>query len=130
MIDYMGLIQSEPESKWDKRLEQYEIITRGYEETRRILKHIDVSAVCINQYNDKGIDAAYAGKPIRSGHVQGGHIVQRHTDYDISMTFTEEQKLAQVRSLSTSKTRGTAGFSNVLLSTDLSVSIFRQELTT
>lgn len=129
VIDYMGLIESRPESKWDKHLDQYEVITKGYEITRRLLKKIDISAVCINQYNDKGIDAAYSGKPIRSGHVQGGHIVQRHTDYDISITFTEEQKLAQVRSMSTSKTRGTSGFSNVLFSTDLSVSIFRQELT-
>lgn len=127
-IDYMGLCKSKPASKWDKSLDQYEIITKGYEAARDILMAADVSGVCINQYNDKGIEAAYAGKPIRSGHVQGGHIVQRHTDYDISITYTEEQKLANVRMLSTSKTRGTPGFDNVMASVDLSVSIFRQEL--
>lgn len=127
-IDYMGLCESHPEGKWDKRKEQFEIITDAYTITRKILKNFDIAAVCINQYNDKGIDAAYAGKPIRSGHVQGGHIVQRHTDYDLSMTFTEEQELANVRILSVSKRRGTKGFKNVLLSVDLSVSIFRQEL--
>lgn len=128
MIDYMGLLESVPETKWDKRKEQYEIITDGYEIVRKILKKYDIAALCINQYNDKGIDAAYSGKPIRSGHVQGGHIVQRHTDYDMSMTYTEEQKLANVRMLSTSKVRGCAGFSNVMFSIDLAVSIFRQEL--
>lgn len=130
VIDYMGLCRSVPEDKYGKRMEQYEIITEAYEITRRILKAFDVSALCINQYNDKGIDAAYAGKPIRSGYVQGGHIVQRHTDYDLSMTFTEEQELANVRMLSVSKRRGTAGFKNVMFSTDLSVSIFKQELST
>lgn len=127
-IDYMGLAESQPESKWDRQKDGYEIITDAYIITRKILKTADIAAVCINQYNDKGIEAAYAGKPIRSGHVQGGHIVQRHTDYDLSMTFTEEQELAKVRMLSVSKRRGTAGFKNVMFSTDLSVSIFRQEL--
>lgn len=128
VIDYMGLLKSKPESKWDKRLDKYEIITEGYEAVRDVLKTVDVAAVCINQYNDKGIDTALAGRPIQSGHVQGGHIVQRHTDYDISITYTEEQKLANVRMFQTSKTRGTRGFANVLVSVDLSVSIFRQEL--
>lgn len=126
IVDYAGLAESKPESRYGKRLEQFEIITEVYKTVRKILLTVDVSAVIINQYNDKGIDAAYAGKKIRSGHVQGGHIVQRHTDYDLSMTFTEEQELANVRCLSVSKRRGTAGFTNVLLQTDLSVSIFRQ----
>lgn len=128
MIDYMGLCQSQPVGKYARRMEQFEIITEAYVITRYLLKNHDISSLCINQYNDKGIDAAYAGKPIRSGHVQGGHIVQRHTDYDLSMTFTEEQELAKVRMLSVSKRRGSAGFNNVLFSTDLSVSIFKQEL--
>lgn len=130
VVDYAGIAESEPESKWDKKLDNYEIITQVYIITRKILKTVDISSVILNQYNDKGVDAAYAGKPIRSGYVQGGHIVQRHTDYDLSMTFTEEQELAKVRMLSVSKRRGSAGFSNVMFSTDLSVSIFRQELRT
>jgi hypothetical protein len=128
VIDYMGLCSSVPSDKWARRREQYEIITDAYEITRKIVKRLNVAALCINQYNDKGIEAAYAGKAIRSGYVQGGHIVQRHTDYDMHMTFTEEQELAGVRTLSTAGVRGAKGFRNVLLSTDLSVSIFRQEL--
>ena len=128
MIDYMGLAKSVPESKWDKALDQYEIITRAYEIVRDILKSFDMSALCINQFNDKGIDAVYAGRPVRSGYTQGGHIVQRHTDYDMYLTFTEEQRLAGVRGFSCPKARGAKGFENILLSVDLSVSIFRQEL--
>lgn len=128
VVDYMGLAESEPQSRWDARKEQYKIITDAYEITRKLVKKLNVAALCVNQYNDKGIDAAYAGKAIRSGYIQGGHIVIRHTDYDLHLTFTEEQELAQVRSFTAGYVRGAAGFKDVLLSTDLSVSIFRQEL--
>ena len=87
-----------------------------------------MAAVCINQYNDEGINAAYAGKTIRPGHVQGGHIANRHTDYDLSMTYTEEQKLANLRTLANTKPRGSGGFKPVQLKTDLSISMFRQEV--
>lgn len=128
VFDYMGLAKSEPLSKWDKHKEDYQIIADAYKEAGDLKEILNVAMLCVNQYNDKGIDAAYAGKEIRPGMVQGGHIVQRHTDYDINMTYTEEQKLAGVRSLSAGMVRGAEGFNNVLLSLDLSVSIFRQEL--
>ena len=114
-IDYMGLIKSVPQSVYDKVKEQYQIITEAYEIVREILKEFNIHAVCINQYNDKGIDAAEAGKPIRSGMTQGGHIVFRHTDYDLNLTCTNEQKLANVRMLSTGKTRGGPGFNLSLI---------------
>lgn len=128
VIDYMGLIESSPADKFSKRLEQYQIITDAYVIMRKIVRTMNVGAVCINQYNDQGIDAAYAGKPIKAGYIQGGHIVHRHTDYNLDITYTEEQKLAGVRGLAQSKSRGAAGFRGVLLQTDLSVSIFRQEM--
>jgi hypothetical protein len=126
-IDYMGLIKSKPEDRRSK-LVGYEIITEGYIVTRDLLKKNDIAAVCINQYNDEGIAAASAGKPIRSGHVQGGHIVNRHTDYDLSITYTEEQKLANLRTLLNTKPRGSGGFKPVQLRTDLSISMFKQEV--
>lgn len=126
-IDYMGLCKSEPTSRYEMKKDRAEIITDAYITTKDILKVADVAALCINQYSAEGIKAALAGKPIQPDHIQGGQIVQRHTDYDINLTFTEEQKLAGVCMAATGKTRGTAGFSNVLLSKDLAVSIFRQE---
>jgi len=125
-IDYMGLLTFKSPDKF-AHMDGYEIITEGYKIARKLVLKHDIVAVCINQYNDKGVEAAYAGKPIRSGYVQGGHIVQRHTDYDLSMTFTEEQKLARVRMLSVSKGRGSKGFSNIMLRVDLSVSLFIQK---
>lgn len=128
VIDYMGLIKSKPVNKYDRRLEAYQIITDAYVAVRDVIRVTPMAAVCINQYNDEGIKAALAGKMIGPGHIQGGHIVHRHTDYDLSITYTEEQKLAQVRNLQNSKTRGTGGFNPALLRVDLSVSIFRQEV--
>lgn len=127
VIDYMGLCESKPsDSRWAKRKEQFEIITDAYVATRHIVRSCNIAALCLNQFNDKGIEAAYAAKTIRPGFVQGGHIVQRHTDYDLSMTFTEEQKQANVRELSVTKTRSTEGFSNVAFRVDLSCGIFTQ----
>lgn len=128
MIDYMGLAKSVPTTKWDRRLEEFERIGEAYKITKECAKKLDFAALCINQYNDKGIEAAYAGKRMRSGYVQGGHIVTRHTDYDMHLTYTEEQELANVRSFEAPAVRGGAGFKGVLLSADLSVSIFRQQV--
>ena len=126
-IDYMGFIKSVPRNKFDKSKSQWEIITDAYDIVRDILMNFNVHACCINQYNDDGIAAAEAGKPIRSGMTQGGHIVFRHTDYDINITFTNEQKLAKVRMVGVGKTRGTPGFNNVLFKVDMAVSLFRQQ---
>lgn len=127
-IDYMGLIESRPTGQYKQRLQGYEIITESYKLVRKLVKRYDMAAVCINQFNEQGIDAAYAGKTIKSGYVQGGHIVNRHTDYDLSLTYTEEQKLAGMRTLSNTKTRGTEGFKPVQLRVELSVSQFLQEV--
>lgn len=127
-IDYMGLIESHPLDRRQPKLQGYEVISEGYKVVRRIVKKLKAAALCVNQFNEQGIDAAYAGKTIKSGYVQGGHISNRHTDYDLSLTYTEEQKLANMRTLANTKTRGTEGFRPVQIRTDLSVSLFRQEV--
>ena len=48
------------------------------------------------------------------------------SDYDIAMGMTEEQKIANMRTLSTVKVRAAKGFSMIPYIVDLSVSIFRQ----
>ena len=127
-IDYLGFSKSKPTTKWDARKQKYEIITDAYDISVDLKKALHIGFLCLNQYTDEGITAALAGKKIRSGHVQGGQVVERHSDYDMTMTMTEEQELANVRSLSIAKKRGSKGFNNVTISVDLSVSIFRQEV--
>lgn len=126
VIDYLGLLKSKPISKFDRQLVGYEIIGDGIKTIKDIAKIADIGAVCICQYNDEGVKASEAGKTIIPGMVQGGHVIQRHSDYDIAMAMTIEQKLANIRTLSVIKQRSAAGFMNVPLQVDLAVSIFRQ----
>ena len=126
VIDYAGLAKSEPQKKFAKRLEEFEVIGELYKNAKKIAKVADIGVFIINQFNEKGGQASYMGKRILAGHVQGGQIIQRHADYDLALCMTEEQELARMRSLSTVKKRAAVGFQNKLLSVDLSVSMFRQ----
>lgn len=127
VIDYVGYITSMPQTKFDRRLEKPTIIEMAYEVIRKITHDFHVPAVMINQFNDAGIDAAMAGRFIKPGMVQGGHSPGRYTDYDLNLTYTPEQKLANERTLSTAtKTRGSKGFPDQKLNVDLSISAFRQ----
>lgn len=124
-IDYAGLAKHTPGPR-EYPKKQYEIITDVYEISKYLARDMDVGVLILNQYNDDGIARALAGNSIRPGDIQGGHIAHRHSDFFIDMTYTDEQKAADLRMLSSSKGRSAAGFSNVPLLVDLSVSIFKQ----
>lgn len=126
VIDYMGLIRSVPRDSRARSLEKYQIIEKAYEIVRGILMDCAIHALCINQYNEEGIKAAENGKPIRAGMTEGGHCVFRYTDYDLNLTYTNEQKISSVRMLETGKTRGTPGFDKTMFKVDLAVSLFQQ----
>ena len=126
VIDYAGLTKTVPQSQYDKPLIEYECIQEIYKGAKEIAKKADIGVLILNQFNEEGIKAAYAGKKIMPGHVQGGQIVQRHADYDIVMCMTEQQEIAGLRTLSNVKRRAATGFSNVPLATELSVSHFEQ----
>lgn len=126
IIDYAGLAASSPVDMYAHRLSGYEIIQELYKTVKDILKTADIGGLIINQFNEKGIDAALMGKQIVPGYVQGGQIVERHADYEFAMTATEEQILANTLMMSTVKVRAAKGFRNVPFNRDLSVSIFRQ----
>lgn len=126
VVDYMGLIESHPTDKYAKAIDGYEIITQGYKLIKKIVRRYNLAAVCINQFNDKGIEAARLGKEIQSGMIQGGHITHRHTDYDLALTYTDIDN-NNLRYLTCTKSRGTEKFSNKLLRADLSVGVFKEE---
>lgn len=128
IVDYAGFAKSKPTSKWEARKQGYEIITDVYNISVSSKKTLGLGFLILNQFNDDGVTAALAGKKIRSGHIQGGQVVERHSDYDMVMTMTEEQEMVNARTFAMAKKRGTAGFSNALIYVDLSVSIFRQEV--
>lgn len=126
VIDYAGLATSKPIDKYAKHLDGYEIIRELYKGAKDIAKVADIGVVIVNQFTKEGNQAAAAGKRIMPGHVEGGQIVERHADYDYVMCMTEEQELANRCTFSTVKKRAAAGFQNVPVMTDRSVSIFKQ----
>ena len=126
VIDYAGLAKSKPTGRYARYLEEYEIITEVYKQSKEISKIADIAVFIVNQFNEKGIQAAYAGKTILPGYIQGGQIATRHADYDLVMCMTEEQELAGMATLSTLKKRAAKGFKNTPIVRDLAVSIFRQ----
>lgn len=123
--DYLGLIRSNPSDKYSRK-NRADIIDEALVNAKLIAKDGDVASVCVNQYNDEGNKAAYAGKPITVGMIQGGQSIQRHSDYDVAITFTEEQRVAQMRMISTTKVRSAVGFNNVPLGIDLACSRWTQ----
>lgn len=125
-VDYTGLIKSIPTGKYDRKLISADIIDQALIIGKEVAKEADICSVFLNQYNEKGNDAAFSGKPITVGMIHGGQSIQRHSDYDLAMTYTEEQEIAKMRMLSTTKVRSARGFKNVPLSVDLSISRFTQ----
>ena len=126
IIDYAGLARSKPVGKYQQALQGYNIIQELYKTVKEIIKTADIGCLIINQLNNEGVAAAKAGKQITAGHVQGGMIVEQHSDYEIAMTATEEQQLAGMMMMSTVKVRAARGFKNVPYRTDLSISVYQQ----
>lgn len=127
--DYVGMIRSVPTNQYQRRMERYEIIYEAYDIMRRLTHKYDIGVLALNQFNDTGIAKADAGKQMTSGDVQGGHAMNRYSDWDCYLTCTPEHRLAKIRMMSVPKSRFSGGFLNVMFSVDLSVSIFRQEVT-
>lgn len=124
-IDYIGRIVSKPTSRYE-HLSLAERIDASLRYAKDVAKKVDICAVCVNQYNDEGNKAAFNGAPITVGMIQGGQAVQRHSDYDIAITYTHDQKAAGLRMISTTKDRASVGFQYVPLQTDLAISRFTQ----
>ena len=124
-LDYVGLVQSKPKNKYE-HLTLGELINKVLVYAKKIAKMTDTASICANQFNDEGNKAAAMGKPIGSGMIHGGQAVQRHSDYDLALTATDEQKVAGMRFLSTTKDRASVGFKFQPLSVDLSILRFTQ----
>lgn len=124
--DYAGIVKSVPQAKFDRNLKEFEAIGELYKISKQVAKITDTCCFILNQFNADGVDASSKGKSIIAGHVQGGQIIERHSDFDLAMTRTPEQELAKIQMLSTVKQRSATGFKNVPLAVDLSVAYFRQ----
>lgn len=124
-IDYIGRIRSKPSNRYEIK-SLAEVINSSLLFAKDVARHADIAVVCANQYNEEGNKSAFAGKPITVGMIQGGQAVQRHSDYDIAMTFTADQKVANLRMISTTKERAAVGYQFVPLQVDLAISRWTQ----
>lgn len=127
VIDYVGDLESDYDLAHRKVKSQWEIITEAYKVAKKVVRPLDINMIMVNQFNDEGEAAALKGNEIMSGMCQGGRVVQRSTDYELNITYTEEQMAAERRCISTGYTsRSTKGFRRVPLQVEMEVSIFTQ----
>jgi hypothetical protein len=124
-VDYVGRIKSNPVDKFSRK-QTPQIIDESLVIGKDVAKKADICAIFVNQFNDDGNKAADMGKPIMVGHIQGGQAVQRHSDYDIAITATQDQFAAKLRMISTTKVRAADGFHFVPLQTDLAIARYTQ----
>lgn len=124
-VDYIGRIVSRPETKYDKKM-PWEIIDKALMIGKDVAKLTNICSVFVNQYNEDGNKAADIGRPIIAGMIQGGQSIQRHSDFDVAITATQDQNAAKLRMMSTTKARAANGFTFVPLQTDLAISRFTQ----
>lgn len=125
VIDYMGLIESDP-PQYQKVLDDYKIIKMSFKLFKRYLRHSRKAGIAISQLNREGIAAGENDKKITPEMAQGGLAVYQNTDYNISMTATDTMKLQQKRRLSQPKVRDSAGFPRFMIDVRLGILFFRQ----
>jgi len=126
IVDYAGLAKSKPTEKYAPHKNEYEVITELYRTAGSIARTADIGVFIVNQFNREGVTAAELGKKISAGHIQGGQAIERFAYYDLAMTMTVEQELANMAMMSTVKKRGAVGFNNVPFKLDRSISSFMQ----
>ena len=126
-MDYVGLAEDGGRA-YGKEMAAFECIKEVYKTCKSLARKMDIGVLLINQYTKEGIAKCLAGTPLAAGDIEGGQFAHRHSDYVLDMSYTQEQKAANMRGLAASKVRGASGFNLVLLMVDLSVSIFKQIL--
>lgn len=125
-IDYMGLIEQEPNTsgKYRVNLQDYQVIGRAFRWFKRYLSKSRKAGIAISQFNDKGIEAGKADKVITTNMAQGGIEVYRNTDFNIAISMTDEMRAQQKRRFSQPKLRDTGGFGSPIVDTRLGFAYF------
>ena len=124
IIDYLGKLQSKP--LYGRPMAEPEIISKGSFGIKESCVENNQAAFVLSQFNEKGIANASMGLPIDFGHIQGGQVIQRDSDWDASMTSTEEQAAANISVFSTTKVRKGEQVRGVIVDKDLSISRWTQ----
>ena len=118
IIDHMSLLQSNP-PKYGRALDDYKIVAKGYRLFKRYVRKHKKGGISVNQFNpDKEIDATMGA---------GGIEAYRSTDANITITYTETMAAQGLRRISLPKSRSSAGFGSIMLTTRLGCCYWEQQ---
>lgn len=118
IIDHMSLLQSNP-PKYGRALDDYKIVAKGYRRFKQYVRKHKKGGISVNQFNREGIAASKADKEIDATMGAGGIEAYRSTDANITITYTETMAAQGLRKVSLPKSRSSAGFGSIMLSTRL-----------
>lgn len=125
IIDHMSLIQSNP-PKYGRQLDDYKIVSKSYRKFKNYVRRSRKGGIAVNQFNREGIEAAKADKEITPTMGAGGLEAYRSTDANITITYTEQMAAQGLRRVSLPKSRSSAGFGSIMLSTHLGCCYWQQ----
>lgn len=125
IIDHMSLLQSNP-PKYGRALDDYKIVAKGYRLFKRYVRKHKKGGISVNQFNREGIAASKADKEIDATMGAGGIEAYRSTDANITITYTETMAAQGLRKISLPKSRSSAGFGSIMLTTRLGCCYWEQ----
>lgn len=125
IIDHMSLLQSHP-PKYGRPLDDSAIVRKGYRAFKQYVRKCRKGGISVNQFNREGIAASKADKEIDATMGAGGLEAYRSTDANITITYTETMAAQGLRKVSLPKSRSSAGFGSIMLTTRLGCCYFAQ----
>ena len=94
--------------------------------TRSALSTRTTLSISVNQFNREGVSASKADKDIDATMGAGGMEAYRSTDVNIVITYTDTMAAQGLRKVSMPKSRSSAGFGSIMLTTKLACCYFAQ----
>ena len=125
IIDHMSLLQVK-ETKYGRPMEDYRVIAKGYRKFKRYVRKSNKGGISVNQFNREGVSASKADKDIDATMGAGGMEAYRSTDVNIVITYTDTMAAQGLRKVSMPKSRSSAGFGSIMLTTKLACCYFAQ----
>lgn len=116
-IDYVGLVEQAParNGQYKKQLDEHMIISQTLRKFKRFLLHSKKFGIAVSQLNKTGIEKSKKDMEIEATDAQGGTVVFRSSDYNITITANLDMEAKGLRRLSSPKKRIGMGLGNGIL---------------
>ena len=125
IIDYMALITEKNPYGRPKNIG--EVVSYCYRTFKKYCRKNNKAGIAVNQLNREGIAASKADKEITTEMGQGGIEVYRSTDFNLTISATQEMELQQKRRISQPKKRSSEGIGSVIVDVRLGISLWYQQ---